>query len=881
MSAAVILAPDGTVNVLKYKRFLNQIFWVYICVVLAAGGSVFLLSYLYAEQAHFEDWNQKHAFALTEQVNLMQHEVREVRNLLTTLVRTDTFSTLPFASSVDPKLNGLPPQLDQVKRTAFDHLMKLKPEISVLFVLTPNGDHYISHPYAVQQKLRNFNLSDRHYFHLARGTRQPTVSNSFPGADGRLAVVVLVPMISSDSTIQGYLGAVVPLENFARFTVASAIYPFDQGLLIDANNRLISSTLIPRVNIEDWQSQTSNLLLQHIEHAPPFTGQPGTVSLRGSYGYDSYLKSQMKFSEISFAGADYIAAVVNLEFGWRFVLLVDRARVHQQLIQQALDISATSVALLLALGLLGFALIHFIGRRWLSEDEQLRRTAASTEELLEETGSQFQAVLDNLPMALFLKDMEGRTRRINHVYAQWFGGTDLTAAGSSAADPINNHPQAHLAESRVLGAGEVVTTEFEYAAPEQGERVYYVIRFPILGSDRKVQGIGGIVLDSTELREVSVRLEEAELRYRVAAEAAHDGIVTVGRSGRILFANRAFCHLLGMPQDEVIAKRADELFESTVQLVEEPCQGAVVSAPQEMRLSSATGKPVVVEVSTGRWKVRNEAFATCIVRDVRERKRMESSLFHAQKMESVGHLTGGIAHDFNNLLQVILGNLEILSLKPLDDDARQHVERIRQAGLKGSVLVAQLLSYARKQILEPQVLELNQAISDVQALLMKSIGKEVNIMFRLAREKLPVEVDVALLESTLINLVINARDAMPNGGDIMISTELRRSTGSVNLAYAHPAIPEGDYAIMEVRDEGTGIPPEIQDRVFDPFFTTKEVGKGTGLGLSMVYGFIKQSGGFVEIDSQPDCGTTVRIILPLVSAQAGADVIRTKPARVG
>lgn len=240
--------------------------------------------------------------------------------------------------------------------------------------------------------------------------------------------------------------------------------------------------------------------------------------------------------------------------------------------------------------------------------------------------------------------------------------------------------------------------------------------------------------------------------------------------------------------------------------------------------------------------------------EIAERARIEASLRQAQRIEAIGQLTGGVAHDFNNLLMVILGGLEMLA-RHNDPDRRQViVNGMRQAAQRGASLTRQLLAFSRRQALQPQPIDLRRQIGGMRDLLDRSLGGDVHVTLTLPPDIWPVQADPAELELVLLNLTVNARDAMPHGGTIAISAVNRPGMQQGEL--------QGDYVCLAISDSGTGMTEDVKARVFEPFFTTKEVGKGSGLGLAQVYGFVKQSRGSVEISTEVGCGTTVRVLLP-------------------
>jgi two-component system cell cycle sensor histidine kinase/response regulator CckA len=252
-----------------------------------------------------------------------------------------------------------------------------------------------------------------------------------------------------------------------------------------------------------------------------------------------------------------------------------------------------------------------------------------------------------------------------------------------------------------------------------------------------------------------------------------------------------------------------------------------------------------------------------------ERRALENQINQSQKMDMVGQLAGGIAHDFNNVLSAIMmANDFLLNAHKPTDPSFQDIMQIKQNATRAATLVRQLLAFSRRQTLRPQVLDLGDALSDLTMLLRRLIGEKVKLDLIHGRDLWPVKVDVSQFEQVIVNLAVNARDAMPDGGKLTVRTA--NVTGDESAQLAYKGMPAAEYVRIDISDTGTGIPAEIIDKIFEPFFSTKEVGKGTGLGLSTVYGIVKQTGGFVYVDSEPGKGTTFRIFLPRHHPQAEA-----------
>ncbi|MGE5833219.1 MAG: PAS domain S-box protein [Acidobacteriota bacterium] len=376
----------------------------------------------------------------------------------------------------------------------------------------------------------------------------------------------------------------------------------------------------------------------------------------------------------------------------------------------------------------------------------------------------------------------------------------------------------------------------------------------------------------------AARLRESAERFRSVTDSAHDAIISVNGRGEIVFWNQRAEAVFGYSETEATGllltefisqgdhtKYADEI--AKLWTPRSPWMGSTV----ELYMVSRNRREVPVELSLSTWKAGNEDFYTVLIRDITERKQTaealrqrEDELRHAQKMEAVGRLAGGIAHDFNNLLTGILGYADlILENLPPDSRARNDVEGIRKAGRSAAGLTRELLAFSRKQVLQAVVLDLNEVVRGTEGLLRRLVGAQTHLVLELGEDVKPVKADRSQIEQVLLNLATNAQDAMPDGGQLTITTanidpDLARQTLNTPLA--------GPHVILAVRDTGHGMTSEVRSHIFEPFFTTKEMGKGTGLGLSTVYGIVTQSGGHIWVDSEPGTGSVMTVVLPAVEA---------------
>ena len=341
-------------------------------------------------------------------------------------------------------------------------------------------------------------------------------------------------------------------------------------------------------------------------------------------------------------------------------------------------------------------------------------------------------------------------------------------------------------------------------------------------------------------------------------------IATVDKTGRIARSNARFASAFeGMLKGDdrsiltVVAERDRPALEAAIRKAAEG-QGDI--APVEAALAGSNERWASFFVSAVEEEDRDGEAAIVYALETTAQRTLENRVYQQQKMESVGQLAGGIAHDFNNVLSAIMMATDFLlnAHKPTDPSF-QDIMQIKQNANRAAALVRQLLAFSRKQTLRPQVLDLGETLSDLGMLLKRLIGEKVTLGVVHGRDLWPVKVDISQFEQVIVNLAVNARDAMPDGGKLTVRTANVPAGECAKFAYK--GMPSADYVLVEVTDTGTGIPPDIIDKIFEPFFSTKEVGKGTGLGLSTVYGIVKQTGGFVYADSKPG-NTAFRIFLP-------------------
>ncbi|MGV8997133.1 MAG: PAS domain S-box protein [Parvibaculaceae bacterium] len=493
--------------------------------------------------------------------------------------------------------------------------------------------------------------------------------------------------------------------------------------------------------------------------------------------------------------------------------------------------------------------------------------------------ARLRAVVETAVDGVILIDLAGNILMFNPACEKLFGYTSEEVIGENVKllmpDPYRTEHDTYLDNFHRTGARKIIGIGREV----QGQRKDGSV-FPMDLSVGEAKQSGdsifvGIIHDLSERERSEKVIRDATARMQAVVETAVDGVILIDAVGEILMFNPACEKLFGYTDSEVIGKNVKMLMpqpykrehDSYLANYQRTNERQIIGIGREVEGQRKDGSVFPMDLSVGEAKQDGASIFVGIIHDITARKQSEALLVQAQKMEAVGQLSGGIAHDFNNLLTVIIGNAEAISdlLKPRPDLLR-FVNMIIAAGERGAELTQRLLAFSRRQTLQPVEIDCNQLVKEMRQMLLRTLREDINIKSELEPELWSAFADPSQLESAILNLAINAQDAMPNGGSIIISTTnvpLDEQYQSTN-----PEVPPGYYVMISVTDTGDGMSPDILKKVFEPFFTTKEVGKGSGLGLSMVYGFVKQSNGHVSIYSEPKLGTTVRIYLPSTISKA-------------
>jgi two-component system cell cycle sensor histidine kinase/response regulator CckA len=472
--------------------------------------------------------------------------------------------------------------------------------------------------------------------------------------------------------------------------------------------------------------------------------------------------------------------------------------------------------------------------------------------------------LDHAPAGFFSVDGKGALVYINATLADWLD-YDLASVGSGGLklSDIVAGEGAALLSSRNAAPGEVRTDLVDLDLKTRSGkpvpvRIVHKIAY---GADGAPGASRSLVLNRTRDAEGIDPQRAAEVRFMRFFHNTPMAIATVDKTGRIARENPRFARSFAeqLKDDRSILRVVAERERAALQAaIARAAEGQSDIPPVEADLAGSGERSADFFVSAVEEGDGEAAIVYAL--ETTTQRSLENRINQQQKMESVGQLAGGIAHDFNNVLSAIMMATDFLlnSHKPTDPSF-QDIMQIKQNANRAAALVRQLLAFSRKQTLRPQVLDLGEALSDIGMLIKRLIGEKVTLDIAHGRDLWPVLVDLSQFEQVIVNLAVNARDAMPNGGKLSIGTS--NLTADDSARYAYEGMPAADYVLVEVSDSGTGIPEDIIEKIFEPFFSTKEVGKGTGLGLSTVYGIVKQTGGFIYAESKPG-HTSFRIFLP-------------------
>ncbi len=499
-----------------------------------------------------------------------------------------------------------------------------------------------------------------------------------------------------------------------------------------------------------------------------------------------------------------------------------------------------------------------------TEKYQLREANAKSQRNL-------QAILDNGPAIIYVKDLDGCYLLINRQYEVAFKlrNSDVTGKKDDDILPEDIAGFFRKNDAAVIAEGNAIQTE-ESVFCNGVLRHYISNKFPLFDSEDKIYAVCGILTDITKRKQAEDFLKKSEEKYSTLFNKSADAILLID-DGKFIDCNQAAIDMLRYPDKQTLLDVHPSELSPPIQ---EDGVESFVKANMMMSLAYETGchrfewihtrhdgEDFPVEVLLTAIPFEGRELLHVVWRDITERRLIERALSRSQKMDAIGQLTGGIAHDFNNILGIILGNLDLLERQAeLDEKSRKRIANISASTQRAITLTRQLLIFSRQESESARAVNINKSIADMQTLMTQSLTPEVEIANHFSSDLWLTEIDQGDFGDVFLNMVLNARDAMQGRGKLTIET--RNCVLDEQYCSLHPGVTPGDYVQLSISDDGVGIPAELQERIFEPFFTTKEQGKGTGLGMAMVFAFVKRSGGTIKVYSEVGIGTTFIIFLP-------------------
>ena len=517
------------------------------------------------------------------------------------------------------------------------------------------------------------------------------------------------------------------------------------------------------------------------------------------------------------------------------------------------------------------------------ELEGARDLLSNANDALRKSEKRYRDLVDQAPIGVFQSTPEGQFLELNFAFATMLGYDAVREVLQLPAIETYVDPSDRTRMIEILNrAGRVSGLELRLKHRDGTPVWARIDARSVRSDDGAVERYEIFATDIGEQHSSADAVRASEARYRALMEHAHDAIFVNNEYGIVQEVNRAAEALVGATREEMVGQSFLETLpvedrEHVLGNFRKTLEHGSILELLQIRIQRRDGTTIPAEVSASVVEIGGKQFVMGLVRNVSERDAMAEQLRLAQKMEAVGQLAGGVAHDFNNLLTAILGYSQLLAPQ-LRGDPEQFsaIEEIRKAGERAAGLTRQLLAFSRKQVLEPRVLDLNRVADQIQGMLSRLIGEDIQVVMNLDPALGCVRADAGQIEQVIVNLAVNARDAMPRGGQISLETanvELDES-----YAQAHVPVQPGSFVMLAVSDTGAGMDAATRQRIFEPFFTTKGKGEGTGLGLSTVYGIVKQSGGYIWVYSEPGRGTTFKIYLPRVDDPSEGPVVPSTAA---
>jgi two-component system, cell cycle sensor histidine kinase and response regulator CckA len=600
--------------------------------------------------------------------------------------------------------------------------------------------------------------------------------------------------------------------------------------------------------------------------------------------------------------SDYVMPNFNAAQALRIVqdrgiktpFIVVSGNIGEEVAVATMKLGASDYLLKDRLSRLGPAVSNALVQEQLTKDAERARQSLDASLTNQRNLEQQQAdILDSLPANIAVLDRESNILRVNRGWEEWEECHCFQKSGEPlhrnylnicAAAAAAGNAYAQQAAEGIRGVLDQSLPSFELEYPCRSnadqQRWFRLMVTPLRGAG--VERIVVMNVDTTDL----IHAKEANRRLAAILEATPDFVGLVEPDGQVLYVNRSGRELVGITSDDLASGAgritqfhppwaADVIWNVGIPHAKE--HGMWNGETAMLHRQDGREIPVSQVILAHRTASGEVAYLSTIARDITQQRLLEEQMRQSQKMEAVGRLAGGIAHDFNNILTIILGYSELMEENLGREDSNlELVQGISEAARRAAVLTRQLLAFSRKQILRPRVINLNTSVTEMEKILGRLLGEDVEFLTRLEEGLPDIKADPSQVEQVILHLAVNARDAMPDGGQLFLQTRGYHTRDHQN---GRPAdLPEGAYVELTIRDTGNGMDPHTVQHIFEPFFTTKAPGKGTGLGLAMVYGTVKQSDGYIEVESEPGAGTRFRIFFPVHDRSTEAASSPSPPA---
>ena len=840
-----------------HKRIILTFILTTVFAIIFVGST---LRYV-LEKTTMDNWKKRQEFVTLEFAPQCNHEIQEAKRDLEFVSKMAAFSKLSHIDQIDPSIKGIPENVDVEKREIFRDLMALGERFSSLIILAPNANLYLAHPFKTQLKIKRLNFADRPYFKEAVRTKKPFISDSFINAAGNPVVVIAVPVLNKAGDITAIIGGGVYLTNLSRLVDKKVIGTFDLGFIVDRKGRIIAHT-----NTKLLQKEIRN---RYIEHAL-------VSKFLHKSSHDSS-KVMIEDCVDPVDGKHYLTSFVQLQSGWGLGLALSRETVLSEIRPAVWRITIIVSLIILLVGTIGVFFAQWIGRRWIGTEKSLVKHTHDLGERVKELNCLFeisklienpdislevicQGVVDLIPPSwqypeitcsrMLLEDKEYKTG--NFKETAWKQSGDIFVFGKR----MGVLEICHLEERPEIDEGPFLKEERDLI-------------------DAITERLGEFVLR----KQAEKALRESEAQKAAILNGITTNLAFVNENLEILWTNKTSADSVNRTMDEIIGQKCHELWADP----ETPCDGCPTVKAFKTRKTEQT----IMRTPDGRvWDEKGEPVfdengdimgVLQIAHDITEKvnaeeelRASEERLARSKKMEAMGLMAGGVAHDLNNILSGIVSYPELLLMDlPEDSPLRKPIKTIQESGMRAADVVEDLLTIARGVVSSKEVLNLNALVEEylnsAEHHKLKKIHPLSAFKTELDSELLNITCSASHVKKILMNLIVNASEAIEGRGTVTVST-INRYLDEPLKGYED--VRRGEYVVLGVSDDGSGISPQDFDRIFEPFYTKKVMGRsGTGLGLAVVWNSMQDHDGYINVKSS-EKGTVFELYFPTIREQA-------------